>query len=209
MDSWIPKFLQHKTEPELSQQEKNAMDTWVFSETSVTVQCREYIAIIIIICSAILFGGIAIPFAVRKRITGVDPFQITNFTWLIIGSILILAKGRYVNEWPWHDFIHGCVVCRKVSDLAGVTGVRAQTVLAKLLHNERQTTLITRGPYNGMFLRKADHSALGFSIDVPVHSRTMFLSGFTIFKIRGDLGNISSSWIPEKGQRPATHVRVV
>ena len=164
------------------------MDTWIFAETSVTVECRLYIFTVLLTSTILICGGLAIPFTVQERIRGVDPFQITTFSWLIVGSLLAIAKGRYVSEWPWHDFLHGRVVCRTVSDLADVTGVRPQTVLTKLLHNESKTTLITRGPYNGMFSRKADHSAPGFSIDVAVHLRTMLLSGFVIFKVLSDAG---------------------
>lgn len=135
-------------------------------------------------CSVILGGGIAIPFCVQERIKGVDPFQVTTFTWLLVGVILIIAKSRYVTEWPWHDFLHGKVVCQSVSDLADVTGVDAQMILNKLLYSERDTFMVTKGPYNGMFLRRVEGPETeGFSIDVPSQLSTLLASGFIVLKV--------------------------
>ena len=73
-----------------------------------------------------------------------------------------------------NNFIHGCVVCCSVTDLVDVTGVDAQLILTRLLNNERKTTLVTRGPYNGMFSQKTgSQGSLGFSIDVPVETSTI------------------------------------
>ena len=145
--------------------------------------------VIMALCSLVLGGGLAIPFAVKERITGVDPFQLTTFAWLLVGVILIVAKSRYVTEWPWHDFLRGRVVCQSVSDLADVTGVDAQVILTMLLHNEQNTTLVTRGPYNGMFSRRAEAiSTEGFSIDVAVQLSTMLASGFIILKVLSQSG---------------------
>jgi hypothetical protein len=169
--------------------EEKIMRGWIFAETSVTVKCRGYIIAVMTICSVVLSGGLAVPFTVHGRITGVDPFQITMFAWLIIGVILIVAKTRYVTEWPWHDFLHGRVVCQSVSDLADVTGVDSQMILTKLLYNERNTTLVTRGPYNGMFSRRADApGSEGFSIDVAAQLSTMLASGFIILKVLSSSG---------------------
>jgi hypothetical protein len=74
-------------------------------------------------------------------------------------------------------------VCESVSDLADVTGVDKQIILMKLLHNERSTALVTRGPYNGMFDRKSEGSSEGFAIDEPVQLSTMLASGFVILKV--------------------------
>ncbi|KAJ4375369.1 hypothetical protein N0V83_002455 [Neocucurbitaria cava] len=118
-----------------------------------------------------------------NKLPGVDPFQITTFTWLVAGVVLVSAKGRYVKEWPWHDFVHGRVVCESITDLADVTGVDKQMILMKLLHNERAITLVTRGPYNGMFDRKSEVPSEGFAIDEPVQLSTMLASGFIILKV--------------------------
>lgn len=169
--------------------EEKRMQSWVFAETSVTVRCTGYIMAIMALCALILGGGLAIPFVVRNEIVGVDPFQITTFSWLVVGVILIVAKTRYVTEWPWHDFLHGRVVCKSVSDLAEVTGVDAQLILTKLLYDERNTTVVTRGPYNGMFSRRPEGLASdGFSIDVPAQLSTMLVSGFIILKVLSSSG---------------------
>jgi hypothetical protein len=184
-----------KKEAQVVQQyleDEKIMRGWIFAETSVTVKCRGYIVSVMAICSVILGAGLAVPFTVQNRIVGVDPFQITTFAWLLVGVVLIVAKTRYVTEWPWHDFLHGRVVCQSVSDLADVTGVDSQMILTKLLYNERNTTLVTRGPYNGMFSRRAEANEAsgsdGFSIDVAVQLSTMLASGFVILKVLSSSG---------------------
>jgi hypothetical protein len=186
----------------LYQKEEEKMRDWIIAETSVTVTCRRYIISILAICAVILCGGIAIPFAVKDRIVGVDPFEITTFTWFIVGFILVLAKSRYVSYWPWHDFLHGRVVCNSVTDLADVTGVDAQLVLMKLLHNERKTTLTTRGPYNRMFARR-ELIMGGFSINVEVKTSTMFASGFILLKVLSQDGEHLISLDVRKGAQLA------
>ena len=166
------------------QRDEKLMREWIFTTSSVTVKCRGYVVAVMVVCSIILGGGIAVPFCVQERIKGVDPFQLTTFAWLLVGVILIIAKSRYVTEWPWHDFLHGRVVCQSVSDLADVTGVDAQMILNKLLYNERDTFMVTKGPYNGMFLRRVEAPETeGFSIDVPSHLSTLLASGFIILKV--------------------------
>jgi hypothetical protein len=129
----------------------------------------------------------AIPFAVGTRIRGVDPFQITTFSWVLAGFLTIFAKSRYVSEWPWHDFLHGQVICRSVKDVCDVTRIDPQMVLMYLLLEEQVTTLRTKGPYNGMFLRKSEDSS-GFTIDEPTHISTMLASGFIILKVLNEFG---------------------
>jgi hypothetical protein len=97
--------------------------------------------------------------------------------------ILVTAKGRYVKEWLWHDFVHGRVVCDSINDLADVTGVNKQTILMKLLHNERSIALMTKGPYNGMFDKRSEGDMEGFAIDEPVRLSTMLASGFIVLKV--------------------------
>jgi len=158
------------------------MEEWVLATTNVTVRCKRFVFFILSFCAIMITGALLLPFFVKNKLPGVDPFQITTFTWLVAGVVLIVAKGRYVKEWPWHDFVHGRVVCESVSDLADVTGVDKQIILMKLLHNERSTALVTRGPYNGMFDRKSEVSSEGFAIDEPVQLSTMLASGFVILK---------------------------
>lgn len=173
---------------ELYQESSHKMRTWVFTATSVTVRCRGYILGVLSLCLAIVLGGLAVPFTVTDRIAGVDPFNITMFVWLIVGTILVAAKGRYVKEWPWNDFIHGRVVCTSVSDLAEVSGIDKQLVLLKLLNDEQAIKLITDGPYNGMFSQKAEVGSRAFSIDEPVKLSTMITAGFIILKVLSEHG---------------------
>lgn len=166
---------------------RDEMDAWVISEDSVTIRCQLFVAIILTIAGIVVCGGMTVPFVVGTRIRGVDPFQISTFSWLIAGAIIVLAKSKYVSVWPWHDFLHGRVVCKSVGDVTDVTGISRQMVLMKLLHDERNNDLVTRGPYNGMFKRRAAGSG-GFSIDESVHLSTMIASGFVIFKVLNEKG---------------------
>lgn len=159
------------------------MDEWIFAATTITVHCKPFVFGILIFCAILVIGALILPFFVKDKLPGVDPFQITTFTWLVVGVILITAKGRYVKEWPWHDFVHGRVVCDSITDLADVTGVDEQKILMKLLHNERSLSLLTRGPYNGMFSKQSESPSEGFSIDEPVKLSTMLKSGFIILKV--------------------------
>ncbi|ERF72635.1 hypothetical protein EPUS_05689 [Endocarpon pusillum Z07020] len=167
--------------------EASKMDSWVFHANAIELRCRGYVLTVMLICFVLIAGALAIPFTVGTRIAGVDPFQITAFSWLLAGVIIIASKSRYVSEWPWHDFIHGTVICDSVTDLADVTGVSEQMILTKLLHSENGSMVSTRGPYNGMFSNRSD-SAEGFSIDVPVKLSTMLASGFIVLKVLGDSG---------------------
>ena len=60
-------------------------------------------------------------------------------------------------------------------------------VLMYLLLEERVNTLQTKGPYNGMFLRKAEGSN-GFAVDEAVQISTMLASGFVILKVLNEFG---------------------
>jgi hypothetical protein len=159
------------------------MKKWVIAEDSITIDCQLYAWIVMITASMIICAGIAIPFVVRDRIRGVDPFQITIFTWMVAGFIIVLAKGRYVSEWPWHEFLHGKVICCSIKEVCDVTRIEEQTILMFLLLNERKIILRTRGPFNGMFKQPAKEGEGGnFSINRPVHISTMMASGFIVLK---------------------------
>lgn len=57
-------------------------------------------------------------------------------------------------------------------------------ILNKLLYNELDTLMVTKGPYNGMFSRKVRMPETeGFSIDVPSHLSTLLASGLIILKV--------------------------
>ncbi len=130
------------------------MAKWVISEDSITIECRRYLYAVGFLIVFIVCGGISVPFAVRNRIAGVDPFQITLFSWILATFIIVTVKSRYAAEWPWHEFLHGQVVCRSVKEVCDASGIDAQTILMNLLMNEPDTVLRTRGPYNGMFTRQ-------------------------------------------------------
>lgn len=181
------------------------MSKWVISASSITVNCRKYATIVQVAVVILILGALSLPFTVRDRIPGVDPFQMTLFVWLLCGASLIIAKSRYVSSWPWHDFLRGWVVCRTISDLSDVSGVDPQVILLFLLHNEWSSFLVSDGPYNGMFVRKTAVRSVsetkneekrnetmthqqGFSIDVPVHLITMLTSGFVVLKARNSSG---------------------
>jgi hypothetical protein len=164
------------------------MKEWVLATTTVTVRCKFFVTLILSFCALLVIGALILPFFVKDKLPGVDPFQITTFTWLVVGVILVTAKGRYVKEWPWHDFVHGRVVCGSITDLADVTRVDKQIILMKLLHEERAIALLTKGPYNGMFDKKSDPPAEGFAIDEPVRVSTMLASGFIVLKVVSNQG---------------------
>lgn len=188
------------------------MDAWVITEDSIIIKCRRYVLSIVLIAMIIVLGGMSVPFAVKERITGVDPFQITTFSWLIAAFVTVLAKSRYVSQWPWHDFLRGQVICNSVADVHDVTGVNSQMIIWYVLHAEHENILRTKGPYNGMFGQlnstegnsmeevdaiKAMYNAIfgrkgqqtgGFAIDVPVDHSTMLASGFILLKVLNDKG---------------------
>ncbi|KAI9709904.1 MAG: hypothetical protein M1820_002981 [Bogoriella megaspora] len=163
------------------------MDAWIIAEDSITINCQIYVISIISIAVIIVCGSLSVPFAVRNRIGGVDPFQFVTFTWVLMAFFVLVAKSLYVSDWSWHHFLHGKVVCKSVSDVRDVSGIDAQMILMKLLHGERENILTTRGPYNGMFTRRSK-GLDGFSINTPVKLSTMLASGFIVFKIADENG---------------------
>jgi hypothetical protein len=162
------------------------MDTWVYTENAVVVQCGLYVWLAIIGVSLLVLGGLAIGLTVQDRIIGVDPFNITMFVWAVAALVLLICKARLVEEWPWNDFLHRRVKCRSVSELHAVTGIDEQLILAKLLHDENDSILRTRGPFNAVFRNKSEN---GFSIDVPLKNKTMLLSGLIMIKVDAPLGH--------------------
>ena len=171
----------------------NQMKAWKITPTYIKVDCRKYVISACAVAVLLVLGGLAIPFSVQSRIRGVDPFQITLFTWIASGFVLVLASSRYVSNWPWHDFLKGKVVCRSLSDLTDVSGLGTQIIIQYLLHKEWKTLLVTSGPYNGLFIRKCDPRTYdkrnvvpqteGFSIDRPVALSTMYAAGFVMLKV--------------------------
>ena len=168
--------------------DKSKMNGWDISEDSITIKTRRFVNTIITMAVVLILVGMTVPFIVGERIKGVDPFQITTFSWILSGFIILIAKAQYVNTWLWHDFLQGRVVCRSVSDVCAVTRMDPQLVLMNLLHEERENTLITKGPFNGMFSRRSENKGVGFAIDESVQLLTMLASGFVILKVVNEMG---------------------
>ncbi|KAK1726893.1 uncharacterized protein BDZ83DRAFT_536223, partial [Colletotrichum acutatum] len=157
------------------------MDEWVVDETCVTVSCPGYVWGVIF--TAVLFaaGGLGIGFSVGQRINGVDPSNLATYLWVVAAFIVLVGKSMKVKEWTWNDFLRRRVRCCSVSELQSVTRIDGQLIIAKLLHDERRGSVLNiRGPYNSAFLRR---STEGFSIDRPISSSTLLISGLTMLKV--------------------------
>ncbi|KAI5836795.1 hypothetical protein DFP73DRAFT_589437 [Morchella snyderi] len=158
------------------------MDEWVYDESSVIVNCALYVWSVIAVATTLVLGGLAIGITVNERLKGVDPFSITTYAWILAAFIILISKSYQVESWPWRDFLLCQVKCRSVSELQTVTGIHDQLIMAKILHDERGTILNTRGPYNSVFQRRSEDGS-GFSIDRPLTTRTLLLSGLTMLKV--------------------------
>ncbi|QMW42514.1 hypothetical protein G4B11_005838 [Aspergillus flavus] len=157
------------------------MNDWVIDERSIMVPCQLHVCFIILVAFLIAGGGLCI-MAVGERIAGVDPSNLSAYLWVLAGFYLLVCKSRYVEEWPWNDFLHFRVRCRCVSELHAITGINEQFIMAKLLHDESGGSMLkTRGPYNKMFLRR--DATDGFSIDCLLQMKTLLLSGLIMLKV--------------------------
>lgn len=193
--------------PILDAKTKKKMESWVMSEDSIIIECGNYVRIIVLISLVIVLGSMAVPFLVKQKISGVDPFQITTFAWVLASFITVFGKSLYVADWPWHDFIRGRVVCHSINDTHDVTGVHCQTIICNILQAEYDTILWTRGPHNGMFFRKRDGTS-GFAIDEPVHISTMLASGFVVLKVLNEKGEHLICMDLRKGNLGESHSRM-
>ncbi|KAF6812826.1 hypothetical protein CMUS01_12969 [Colletotrichum musicola] len=132
---------------------------------------------------AIIFagGGLAIGFSVGERINGVDPSNLATYLWVVAAFIVLIGKSMHVKEWSWNDFLRRRVRCSSVSEVHSITDIDPQLIIAKLLHDERGGNVLKiRGPYNSVFLSR---STEGFSIDRPISSSTLLLSGLILLKV--------------------------
>ncbi|PWW73151.1 hypothetical protein C7212DRAFT_284973 [Tuber magnatum] len=164
------------------------MGVWIYEESSVIVNCPDYVLAVLIAATCLVSGGLAIGFTVQTRLKGVDPFNITTYAWILAAFVVLVCKSMRVDEWSWRDFLLGRVRCRCVTELEVVTGIGSQLIMAKLLHDESRTNMITRGPYNAVFKRKSQDGS-GFSIDRPLSTQTMLLSGLTLLKVMTPTGH--------------------
>jgi hypothetical protein len=162
---------------------KEEIKSWAVTKDSVRVSTTKYSSIVLTIALVTIGGCISVPFLVRDSIPGVDPFQFVTFGWLLAGAFLVGAKSRYVENWPWHDFLRGQIVCRSVSELAVASRVKKQAVLLYLLHYEFRNPLEFAGPYHGIFRRQSKSETEGFSIDVPTAHATVLAAGFIVIEV--------------------------
>src|ERR1700760_3776836 len=89
---------------------KSEQDSWTISEDTIRVKTTKYSTVVLTIAIVIILGSLCVPFLVGEKIKGVDPFQFVTFAWLLSGAFLVGAKSRYVEEWPWHDFLRGQII---------------------------------------------------------------------------------------------------
>ena len=68
--------------------------SWKIDEKAVIVPCWRYVGTCLTIAVLIIAGGLAIPFSSSVRLPGVDPFNISNFSWLLAAFFLFLAQSR-------------------------------------------------------------------------------------------------------------------
>ncbi|KAL6365363.1 hypothetical protein LRP88_01353 [Fusarium phalaenopsidis] len=159
------------------------MEEWIFEENGVRVRCDWYVGTVSAVAAVLVLSGIAAGITIGERLPGVDPFNITTFSWVLAAFLILIAKSFRVASWTWWDFLHRQVLCRSVSELSSVTGIDDQLILARLLQQESGTPLQTRGPFNTVFSRKASGGD-GFSIDQPLSIRTMLLSGLIMIQVQ-------------------------
>ncbi|RYP40816.1 hypothetical protein DL767_001462 [Monosporascus sp. MG133] len=178
----LKRIQQHQLELD---EVSNKMKAWVFEEKGVMVKCKIYVCTLIFFCALLVVGGLAVGVTVGELISGVDPFNITTYCWVLAAFLLLVSKSVRVQNWPWNDFLHGRVLCKSVSELSSVTNIGEQFILVKLLQDESISFLQTRGPYNTIFRRKSED---GFSIDIPLSTWTMLLSGLIMIEVESVRG---------------------
>ncbi|OPB46175.1 hypothetical protein A0O28_0062960 [Trichoderma guizhouense] len=160
------------------------MEKWIVDETSVTVSCKTYVWSLMAITAVLVGGGLAMGLAVGQRIDGVDPFNLATYTWALAAFIIVVFKSMWVESWTWSDFLRQRVRCRSVSELAAATNLDYQLIMAKLLHDDcNGSILVTRGPYNTIFRNQSNDGGDGFSIDQPLSAETLMLSGIALLKV--------------------------
>ncbi|CAH0039554.1 unnamed protein product [Clonostachys solani] len=173
----LERIQRHQTELD---NVREKMRKCVLEEKGVMVQCKLFVTRLMLVCAALVAGGIAVGITVGERIPGVDPFNITTYCWVMAGFLLLVAKSIRVRNWPWNDFLRGRVLCTAVSELSSVTGIDEQLIIAYLLQDESSSYLQTRGPFNAVFKRRSDD---GFSIDLPITMWTMLMCGLIMIEV--------------------------
>lgn len=57
---------------------------WAMEDAVIVVDCRRYTMVVLLACSTIVIGGLVARLLVGSRIDGVDPFNLTIFSWIIV-----------------------------------------------------------------------------------------------------------------------------
>ncbi|KAK3954782.1 hypothetical protein QBC32DRAFT_171765, partial [Pseudoneurospora amorphoporcata] len=157
------------------------MKSWVFEEKGVMVKCKTYVALTMLSATVLAASGLAVGVTLGPRISAVDPFNLTSYCWALAAFVILVAKSIRVKEWTWNDFLHSRVLCKSVSELSSVTGIDEQLVLAKLVQEDANSILETRGPFNQVF--EGRKSGDGFSIDRPIGIWAMLVSGIIMIEV--------------------------
>jgi len=160
---------------------------WGIEEDTVVLRCIRYTTGVLLSCAALVVGGLLAGFLVGSRIDGVDPFNLTMFSWVIAAFVMVVAKSLRVGEWSWKDFLQGRARCRSVSELAGITGLDEQSIIMHLLSTEDETPIVTKGPFNRVFTRMHG-DADGFSIDAKPTIGTLAISGILVLEVLAEWG---------------------
>ncbi|WQF78687.1 hypothetical protein CDEST_03701 [Colletotrichum destructivum] len=155
---------------------KDLTGNWKIQESSIVIECPDFVVRVSLFSAALVIGGLACGFLVGERITGVDPFNLSMFSWIIAGFVILIAKSVRVSDWTWRDFLFRQVTCRTVREVADVvSGLDEQDILCFLLSSEIRSTLRTRGPFRGVFCNPPESG--GFSIDVKPNLQTLLAAG--------------------------------
>ncbi|RBR07079.1 uncharacterized protein FIESC28_10825 [Fusarium coffeatum] len=159
---------------------------WAVEDQAISVSCLGYTITVLTGCAILVLGGLMAGFFVGSRIDGVDPFNLTMFSWIVAAFIIVVCKSLRVAEWTWRDFLKGRVTCRSVHELASVTNLDEQGIIMHLLSSEHELPLKLRGPYNGVFAKTGSE---GFSVDIKPKMGTLFVSGLVILEVMMESGS--------------------
>ncbi|KAK2752717.1 hypothetical protein CKAH01_17643 [Colletotrichum kahawae] len=175
-----PPNLPHPQAQTQRERLKTITDEWVTQETSIVIKYPEYVNTVFGLTVILVVGGVLCGLLVGSRVDGVDPFNFTIFSWILGGFILLIAKIVRVSDWTWRDFLLRRVTCRSVCELANVTELSEQEILAHLLSSESHSILQTGGPLKAF----AKYPVVdGLSIDVCPDLQTLVASGIVPVKV--------------------------
>lgn len=89
-------------EGEHIKQAHSVMSKWTLQERAVQVKCTFYVLAVLIPCAVLVVGSLIIGLFVGPQrvqvLGGVDPFNVTTFTWIFAGFVLIVAKSLRVAD---------------------------------------------------------------------------------------------------------------